>query len=78
VAKTFTRAEIREQLYVILRELREFKNSHLRAFGVKHDVADLMYGSLRECNRCHVCIHCDGQISGVIFAIRRFGGRPRY
>lgn len=72
-----TRAQIRDHLYCVLRELREFKNSHLRAFAIRHDDTDSL-GSLRECRRCHVCIHCDGKIAGVIFAIRRFGGRPRY
>ena len=75
--KPLSRAEIRAALYAVLRELREFKNSHLRAFGVKHDSHD-RYGSLSVCGGCHVCERYDGKISGVNSAIRRFGGRPRY
>jgi hypothetical protein len=72
-----TKAEIRAELYALRRALREYKNIHIRAYGERHSTHDRM-GSLKVCGTCHACEYYDGQISGLNFAIRRFGGRMRY
>jgi hypothetical protein len=72
------RSEVRAKLYALRRELREFKNSHIRAFGLRHNVTRGFYGSLHVCGECHVCKDYDGQIGGINFAIRHFGGKLRF
>ena len=66
-----TKAEIRAELYAVRHELREMKNSHIRAFGAQHSER-----SIKICGACHVCEYSEGRISGLNFAIRHFGGRP--
>jgi hypothetical protein len=77
LSKLFSRAEIRKELINVRRELLSCKHYHLQAFGVEHGSKGL-YGSLNGCGRCHVCDGFDEKINGINWAIRHFGGKPRY